>query len=143
MKAWKCFCHDFDEDTYKAKNGTWTNRLRLKARHHGCYVFFVGDRCLYVGKANGRSTMAQRVLQHIRHYDRTRGYEDFWLALVEGIEDENAEIIFYPHSDPDRLELDLMRHYQPTYNRTGCPRKEPYEIQEREDIILFSEETAS
>jgi len=43
---------DFIKDIVQLKNKRWTNPYRQKAQHPGCYAFYAGGKCLYIGKSS-------------------------------------------------------------------------------------------
>jgi len=61
---------DFNTDTIQLNNKIKTNPSRQKTQHPGCYVFYQGNRCLYVGKSV--NSVGGRILQHLRYADEIR-----------------------------------------------------------------------
>ena len=119
-EAWTCFLYEF----FRPVVGGRMNPLKEEAKNTGCYAIWNSGVCLYVGSSRGTSTMFTRVRYHFRESHSCQLREEMQKMYNE----RKGTLLFHPHPDPIGLEMDMMRAYQPRYNKIRPASEEPWKV---------------
>ncbi len=106
---------EFMEKTVQLRNKRWTNSYRQKAQHPGCYAFYMGNECLYIGKSI--NAVGQRILEHVRSSWTPHDVD----PVLRRYSEEDLQLTFWlcEKEDVGMLEHYLIKTLKPTLNTRG------------------------